>query len=219
VLETLAALFAVGTLGFEVVLAVTFIGIWILVSNRRGLGALLTFALFVAFVQLVCRWDVYHFIRENTRTVGWWVVHGRNEAAKFDDLKASFSKTKLLEPGQKFTDELKVEFATYLRKKGYNPNLDTYRDYNPERDDIRTDFDHSRDTVGRWIGWWPWCILGLADDLFIAAGRVIKENLRGVLNYISAKVFGDRASFVPVRGTGKPESDNDDDWSRGRRQR
>jgi hypothetical protein len=55
---TIAALFVVGSLGFQVVLAVAFIGIWILVSNRRGIGALVTGVLAILRAKLA--WFPFH---------------------------------------------------------------------------------------------------------------------------------------------------------------
>jgi len=182
------------------------------VSNRRGIGALATFAATVAFVQLVSRLDIYHFVLQNTRQVlAWlacyfvvgfvhlfarWVVHGYNMVGELDGHKAAFFKHKSLTPDAEFTDALKREFAKYLKGVSYNPNLDPYRSYSVEKDGLKTTYDLSKDTVGRWIGWWPWCIFGFLDDYITRFGRIIKENLRGILDYISAKIFGNRGDFV-----------------------
>lgn len=210
VLAALAMFFTVGALGFDLALFVAFGLIWVLISSRRGFGALLTFAVTVAFVQFIARYNLLQFVRDNALTVAVWAVgyvavgvahlfarwhiHVKNKASEWDELKSRFCTEKGY--SAELTRPQKYEFQKFVASSSYNPNLDEkeYHRYDPATEGCVPSWDGSKYTIGRWTGWWPWCLLGLLDDYVTFVFRIIRENLRGVLNYMARRAFGNRVN-------------------------
>lgn len=212
-MEEVMLFFAVGTFWFWAVLAILFCAGWAAVSNRHGALALVPLAASVAFLQFVAKLPVWQWAKDNWQTVAFWsvlyaigglvhltlrwVAHTREQRGKLEELRTKFCAQKGLEPRAELTQVQRLEFARFVKGESYDPNLDESDEYDnrydPAKHGLLTTFDRSKYTVGRWLFWWIWCLFGLLDDYVAWAFRIIRENLRGFLNWLSVRMFGDLA--------------------------
>jgi hypothetical protein len=213
---TLAAVFAVGSLAFWILLAVAVGVAWYLEESQEdGVLAVFPFVAFCLVIHFISHFNLVAWGKENVQSlcirvaaylaIGFvyplfrWLLHLRKKAGEIDALVRTFRTESRFEGLlEEAPDEVKLKFSEFIRKK-YQPNLPgvSAGGYDPVTDGVVPEFGPNKFVMFRWFWWWPFSLLGwFLNDLIRDAWNVIKRGLQHLAEGLSGLVFGRRAEYV-----------------------
>lgn len=209
-----AVFFAVGAPAFWLVFAIAVVGAWYLVSAEEdGALAVLPIAAFLAFTHFIARFNLVEWVRLNIQLIlqnmAWYLLaafcysmfrfllHLRTKAREIDNLEKAFRREYPFEGSLALADDgVRFRFGEVLHSS-YHPYIKPGRSFDPSSDGVVPTFDRNKYTIFRWFWWWPLSLLGwIFNDLIRTIWDVIKQGLRGVIDWMSSAVFGDRAKYT-----------------------
>jgi hypothetical protein len=212
VLETLAALFAIGTLGFWLAILVLAVVITVF-SEEDGVKATVTLVVGALFLQFIAKFDLLGLLRHEPFTLAfygllyvalgfgfacakWW-RYAKKQRRAYDRLRAAFFKKNKIE-GDELPPEYKERFFEAL-KSSYKPNSRGFEHYSDQgdADPVIPDITKNKAAFIRWMTYWPLNLLfTLLNDpvrrLFEWLYEVAGKKMQDIANSVFAGTERDR---------------------------
>lgn len=203
-IETLAALFAIGTWGFLGVLAAFVIAL-IVFAEEDGVKATVTLVLGALFLQFIAKFDLLTLIREQPFTllfyIGLYIVIGlvwsvvkwsfyvKAQRRIYDRLRKKFCAESGI-TGE-FTLEQKGSWYLHLREN-YRPNKgSTFKHYSSsDSTAVIPDVTENKAAIIRWMTYWPFSLLfTLLNDPVRRLFEWVYENIGTFLQAMAVRAF------------------------------